>query len=99
VWNGHSRSGNGHQSLESAQDLIVGGIIRDLVRLQQKSSFHDTNANNVPPYRVHVSNNSSDSRQPSPSTGDDANVLVRVLAELSLPVVVIVEVRDCLAEL
>ena len=51
-----------------------------------------------PPYRVHVSDDGSDSRQSSPSTGDDANVLVRVLADFSLPVRVIVEVRDSLTK-
>ena len=46
------------------------------------------------PYRIHISNDGSDSRQTSPSTGDDANVIVRVLADLSASVGMIVEIRD-----
>lgn len=96
---GHSRSGNGHQSLESAQHLIVGGIIRDLVRLPGEfTSEHKRDHNETPPYRVYVSNDSGYSRQPGPSAGDDTYVLVRVLADLSLPVCVVVEVCDGLTE-
>ena len=97
-WENCLRSGNGHQSLESAQDLIVGGIIRDLVRLRWGSA-RNSKAQSKRPYRVHISDNSSDSRQPSPSTGYDANVLVRVLANLSAPVVVVIEVRDGLTKI
>lgn len=49
-------------------------------------------------HRVYVSDDSSDSRQPRPSTGNNTNILVRVLASLSTPVVVIVKVCDSLAE-
>jgi len=96
-WGGHLRGGDGHQSLESTQDLIVGGIIRDLIRLT-RSSVHDAGGDSFTPHRVHVSDHSGDPRQPSPSTGDDANVLVRVLADLSTPVVLVVEVRDGLTK-
>ena len=46
------------------------------------------------PNRVHISNDSSDSRQSSPSTRDDTNVLVRVLADFSTSVGMVVEVCD-----
>lgn len=49
-------------------------------------------------YSVHVSNDGSDSRQPSPSTGNDANVLVRVLTDFSTPVGAIIEVCDGLTK-
>jgi hypothetical protein len=95
---GRLRSGNGYQSLESAQDLIVGSIVWDLVRLR-RSSDHATNvSNHLLAYRVDVSNDSSDSRQPGPSTRNDANVLVGVLANLSAPVFVIIEACDGLAK-
>lgn len=94
---GHLRSGDGHQSLESTQHLIVGSVIWDLVRLQ-RNSLHDKNRGMVSSYRVHVSDDGSDSRQPSPSSGNYANVLVRVLADLPAPVSVIVEVCDSFTE-
>lgn len=44
-------------------------------------------------HAVHIPNNARHARQARPPTGDDAHILVRVLARLSLPVRLVVQVR------
>ena len=99
TWGGHSRGGNGHQPLKSVQHLIVGSIIRDLVRLAGGGKFNPQCKRIADlTHRIHLSDDSGNSRQPSPPARNDAHILVRVLAGLSLSVGVVVEVCDGLAE-
>ena len=44
-------------------------------------------------HAVHIPNNACHARQPRTPTGYDAHILVRVLARLSLPVRLVVQVR------
>ncbi len=91
----YSRGWDGYKTTEGAEDLIVRGIIRDLIALTWMRYVHHCCKNT---YSVDITNNRSDSGKTGSTSRNDANVLIGVLAILSLAVCMIVQVGDSLAK-
>lgn len=97
----HLRCRNRDKTFERAQNLIVSGIVWDLVRLIPKKILklvkrlqddrHHTHA-------VHIANDCCYARETCASSRDDTDILKRIFAGLPLAVSDIVQVCDGLTQ-
>lgn len=69
------RSGNRYKSLESAEDLIVRGIVWDVIRLAQISLLACCHLRNITD-SVNITNDSSNSGESSTATRNNTNLQV-----------------------
>lgn len=98
-FNGRNIHGwNRYKTLECAEDLIIRGIIGDVIALSHSLVSHAIYVISLVSNRIHISNNSGKAGETCATTGNDANILVGVFTGLVLAVGLVVKVCNRLAK-